>query len=78
MDEQNRLSEDVARNLKTFIAYLKQFQNTKINLEYARDKKQLKAYKHKGFMASIDTLNDKNNLEKIWISKKSPWKKWDE
>ena len=37
-------------------------------------KKQLKAYKHKGFWASMDTLNDKNNLEKIWKSKKIPWK----
>ena len=47
-------------------------------LENLVKKKQLKAYKHKGFWASMDTLNDKNNLEKIWKSKKIPWKRWND
>ena len=47
-------------------------------LENLAKENQLKAYKHKGFWASMDTLNDKNNLEKIWMSKEIPWKRWDE
>ena len=40
--------------------------------------KQLKAFKHYGFWSAMDTLNDKNKLEKIWYSGSVPWKKWDE
>ena len=47
-------------------------------LENLAKNKQLKAFKHKGFWSPMDTLNDKNNLEKIWISKKVPWKKWND
>ena len=39
--------------------------------------RELMAYCHKGFWQPIDTLRDKNNLEKIWNSKSAPWKKWD-
>lgn len=70
LDEQNRLSEDVARNLKTFIAYLKQFQNTKINLEYARDKKQLKAYASQHLNGIICLVDKKPSfLRKIGLHK---------
>ncbi len=37
---------------------------------------QLMAYKHKGFWQSMDTLREKNYLEKLWIDKESPWKVW--
>jgi len=33
-------------------------------------------YKHKGFWMPMDTLRDKNKLEKIWDSGKAPWKVW--
>lgn len=36
----------------------------------------LMAYKHKGFWRPMDTLRDKDNLEKLWNEGKAPWKKW--
>lgn len=41
----------------------------------ARDK-NLSAYMHTGFWHPMDTLRDKNYLEKLWASGKSPWKIW--
>ena len=35
---------------------------------------QLSAYKHTGFWYPLDTLRDKNHLEKLWSSGKAPWK----
>ncbi len=35
---------------------------------------QLSAYKHNGFWQSMDTLRDKNLLEKMWINDNAPWK----
>jgi glucose-1-phosphate cytidylyltransferase len=37
---------------------------------------QLSAFKHSGFWQSMDTLRDKNYLEKLWADKKAPWKIW--
>ncbi|WP_078555143.1 glucose-1-phosphate cytidylyltransferase [Bacillus alkalicellulosilyticus] len=37
---------------------------------------ELLAYKHTGFWKPMDTLNDRNQLEKIWNSGNAPWKKW--
>jgi len=39
---------------------------------------QLMAYKHDGFWQPMDTLRDKNYLEKLWDSGKAPWKLWEE
>lgn len=36
----------------------------------------LKAYRHSGFWQPMDTLRDKNLLEKFWASGKAPWKVW--
>ncbi|RJQ33535.1 MAG: glucose-1-phosphate cytidylyltransferase [Actinobacteria bacterium] len=36
----------------------------------------LVAYKHTGFWQPMDTLREKNMLEELWASKKSPWKVW--
>ena len=36
-------------------------------------KKQLLAFKHKGFWQCMDTLRDKNYLNKLWKSKNTPW-----
>ena len=38
---------------------------------------QLMAYEHQGFWQPMDTLNDKQTLEKLWASGQAPWKKWD-
>lgn len=37
---------------------------------------QLNAYKHAGFWQPMDTLNDKNKLEKLWAADTAPWKVW--
>lgn len=38
--------------------------------------KQLAAYFHDGFWQPMDTLRDKNRLEKLWLGGKPPWKLW--
>ncbi len=37
---------------------------------------QLKAYHHKGFWMPMDKLSDKQDLEKMWVENKAPWKIW--
>lgn len=37
---------------------------------------QLSAYQHKGFWHPMDTLKDKIELEKLWISNANLWKLW--
>lgn len=41
----------------------------------ARDN-QLNAWKHKGFWHPMDTLRDRNHLEKLWNSGEASWKVW--
>lgn len=38
---------------------------------------QLRAFAHNGFWQPMDTLRDKNNLERAWRSGQAPWKVWD-
>jgi len=38
---------------------------------------QLSAFKHEGFWQPMDTLKDKNSLEKMWKAGMAPWKIWD-
>ena len=45
-------------------------------LEKLVKEKQLSAYPHLGFYKPMDTISDKNYLEKLWKSKKAPWKIW--
>jgi glucose-1-phosphate cytidylyltransferase len=37
---------------------------------------ELSAFKHSGFWQSMDTLREKNILEKLWKEGDAPWKKW--
>ena len=37
---------------------------------------QLSAYHHGGFWQPMDTLRDRNSLEKLWSAGKAPWKVW--
>ncbi len=37
---------------------------------------QLVAYRHEGFWKPMDTLRDKNELERLWEIKKAPWNVW--
>ena len=37
---------------------------------------ELSAYHHGGFWQPMDTLRDRNSLEKLWSTGKAPWKVW--
>jgi glucose-1-phosphate cytidylyltransferase len=37
---------------------------------------QIAAFEHDGFWQPMDTLREKNLLEKLWASGDAPWKKW--
>lgn len=37
---------------------------------------ELNAYKHGGFWQCMDTVRDKQKLEKLWVADKAPWKMW--
>ena len=45
-------------------------------LENLAKKNKLTAFRHKGFWHSMDTLRDKNHLEKLWSTNNAPWKNW--
>ena len=45
-------------------------------LETLAKQHKLTAFKHDGFWHPMDTLRDKNRLEKLWSSEKAPWKNW--
>ncbi len=47
----------------------------KDTLKRISKKKLVITYKHKGFWKCMDTIKDKNELNKIWY-KKPPWKFW--
>ncbi len=47
-------------------------------LENLVNDKELMAYKHEGFWHPMDTLRDKNELEKSWNSDQCKWRLWDE
>lgn len=38
---------------------------------------ELKAYKHDGFWACMDTKRDNDQLNKMWSNGHAPWKVWD-
>lgn len=38
---------------------------------------QLSAYRHTGFWRPMDTLRDKQNLERLWNAGEAPWKVWE-
>lgn len=39
---------------------------------------QLMSYKHTGFWQCMDTLREKQKLEKLWESDRAPWKTWED
>jgi glucose-1-phosphate cytidylyltransferase len=45
-------------------------------LEGLAARRNLHAYRHTGFWQPMDTLRDKQYLEKLWASGKAPWKTW--
>jgi glucose-1-phosphate cytidylyltransferase len=48
----------------------------KYPLETVAKSGQLSAYKHDGFWQCMDTLRDKQLLEKLWADGTAPWKNW--
>jgi glucose-1-phosphate cytidylyltransferase len=51
------------------------FANT---LKYLSLKNELKAYPHKGYWKSVDTLSDLNTVKKEWESNNARWKVWND
>ena len=47
-------------------------------LEALASEGQLMAFKHRGFWQCMDTMRDKEGLEKLWASKRAPWKRWED
>jgi glucose-1-phosphate cytidylyltransferase len=45
-------------------------------LSILAERGQLMAYKHYGFWQPMDTLSDKNKLQKLWEEKNAPWRLW--
>lgn len=41
------------------------------------EKNQLMSHLHKGYWQCMDTLREKQQLEKLWDTDKAPWKVWD-
>jgi len=38
---------------------------------------EMMCYRHQGFWQCMDTMRDKEKLEKLWASGSAPWKLWD-
>lgn len=45
-------------------------------LKNLAQKGEMMTYKHNGFWKPMDSLKDKNDLNKLWDSGKAPWKTW--
>lgn len=48
----------------------------KTPLETVAREAQLMAFKHEGFWQCMDTVREKEQLEKMWASGSAPWKVW--
>ena len=46
-------------------------------LERVAKEGQLMAFKHNGFWQCMDTLRDREKLEKMWVTGNAPWKVWE-
>lgn len=46
-------------------------------LERLAEEGQLTCFRHSGFWKCMDTLRDKEALEKMWLSGTAPWKTWE-
>jgi glucose-1-phosphate cytidylyltransferase len=45
-------------------------------LERLTEDGELAAYRHEGFWQCMDTLRDKQGLERLWLAGAPPWKRW--
>ncbi len=46
-------------------------------MERLVEKRQLVGYVHKGYWQCMDTLREKQQIEKLWDSGEAPWKVWE-
>jgi glucose-1-phosphate cytidylyltransferase len=46
-------------------------------LEHLAQNEQLAVHKHHGFWSAMDTLRDREYLERLWSTDKAPWKTWE-
>ena len=64
---------------KEIFDYIKNGDSTTLErtpFETLAKEKKLTAFKHEGFWHPMDTLREKKELEKLWVSGKAPWKIW--
>lgn len=47
-------------------------------MEQAVKQRQMMAFKHDGFWKCMDTVREKEQLEKMWESGQAPWKVWED
>lgn len=47
-------------------------------LEKLAEENQLMSYRYSGFWQCMDTMREKQMLEKIWATGHAPWKKWED
>ncbi len=47
-------------------------------MERAAKEHQLMAFKHEGFWQCMDTVREKEHLEKMWANGQAPWKVWED
>lgn len=47
-------------------------------LEQLVSEGELMSYVHRGFWQCMDTMREKELLEKLWFDKVAPWKKWED
>ena len=45
-------------------------------LQTLAERGQLRAYDHRGFWQPMDTLRDRDSLERLWSAGQAPWKIW--
>jgi glucose-1-phosphate cytidylyltransferase len=45
-------------------------------LEQLAEMGELAAYEHSGFWQAMDTLRDRNQLDRLWRSGQAPWRQW--
>ncbi len=47
-------------------------------LQKVLNKEQVNIYKHGGFWLPVETIRDKNKLQKLWDTNNAPWKIWND
>ncbi len=62
---------------KRFFKYIKEGETEHPALRRLAKENQLSIYRHDGFWYAMDTYKEVEELNKLWSSKKAPWKVWE-